>query len=79
MEIASIFDTFFAKVDLALAASILAAEVPSVNVASSIPLYLHLTTGDEVLKCINNLRDSAAGQDGIKAGLLKAIGPGSGL
>lgn len=56
------------------------AEIPTtrtlpINVISLSSLRLQLTTGKETLICINNPEDSAAGQDGIKASLIKAIAP----
>lgn len=38
-------------------------------------LYLQPTTSEEILECIDNLKDCAAGEEWIKASLLKAICP----
>lgn len=61
VEIASAFNAFFTNVHADLAARIPRAHIPPTHV-SSIPSFdLYPTTSKEILRCINSLKDNAAG------------------
>lgn len=74
-EIVNVFNNIIAKEGPDLAACIPITNVPRIPVTPTLSLQLTPTTSEEVLNCINNLKDSSVGLDGIKAVLLKAIGP----
>lgn len=67
---AGIFNNYFANVD-----SSLAARIPHVNIPMcGNHLILHSTTPDEITLMITDIKDNAAGKDGIPACVIKAVG-----
>lgn len=57
-----------------LAPSILRADILPIHVSSFPSCEFYPTTSEEILKCINSLKQSAVGRDVIKSTLLKAFG-----
>lgn len=68
-----IFKQYFVNVGPNLSASILPCDT-IVNLNLSASIFLHLTDVSEVLKIITDFKENAAGHDGIKAKVVKAVG-----
>lgn len=77
-DIAQIFNNYFISIGPQLAAGIPTEEcitqIHTRNLNSDYSFSFHPTCGNEILKIITELEDSAAGWDGIKANVIKTVG-----